>query len=342
MNARYRFIFRRLAIGLVQIVGLVLTVFFVIRLMPADPAARLVGMNASPEALAAARHALGLDRPILTQLADYIGLLGNPGLLQGNLGKSWSSGAPVIDEIRQTLPITIELITLSFLGAFCVAFPIGMLCATRPGGIADKATFVFTLFAGSQPEFWWGVLFVYIFFYLLGVAPPPLGRLDPLGTPPATVTGFITVNSLLAWNFDALLDGLHHLMLPVATKVFVLSGPMIKMIRQNMIRTLESDYILYAESCGLPPKLIARYALRNALAPALTLIGVLYGYVLGGAVLIETIFSLGGIGQYSVNAVLTFDYPAIQAVVLVITTVSLFVYLALDIVQVMLDPRVAG
>jgi ABC-type dipeptide/oligopeptide/nickel transport system permease component len=342
MNARYRFIFRRLAIGLVQIVGLVLTVFFVIRLMPADPAARLVGMNASPEALAAARHALGLDRPILTQLADYIGLLGNPGLLQGNLGKSWSSGAPVIDEIRQTLPITIELITLSFLGAFCVAFPIGMLCATRPGGIADKATFVFTLFAGSQPEFWWGVLFVYIFFYLLGVAPPPLGRLDPLGTPPATVTGFITVDSLLAWNFDALLDGLHHLMLPVATKVFVLSGPMIKMIRQNMIRTLESDYILYAESCGLPPKLIARYALRNALAPALTLIGVLYGYVLGGAVLIETIFSPGGIGQYSVNAVLTFDYPAIQAVVLVITTVSLFVYLALDIVQVMLDPRVAG
>jgi ABC-type dipeptide/oligopeptide/nickel transport system permease component len=131
-------------------------------------------------------------------------------------------------------------------------------------------------------------------------------------------------------------------MLPVGTKVFVLSGPMIKMIRQNMIRTLGSDYILYAESCGLPPRLIARYALRNALAPALTLVGVLYGYVLGGAVLIETIFSLGGIGQYSVNAVLNFDYPAIQAVVLVITAVSLCVYLALDIAQVMLDPRVAG
>ncbi len=118
MNPRYRFIFRRLAIGLVQIVGLVLTVFFVIRLMPADPAARLVGMDASPEALAAARHALGLDRPILIQLADYVGLLGNPGLLQGNLGKSWSSGAPVVDEIKQTLPITIELITLSFLCLF--------------------------------------------------------------------------------------------------------------------------------------------------------------------------------------------------------------------------------
>ncbi len=342
MNPRYRFIFRRLGIGIIQLIGLVLVVFFLIRLMPADPAARLVGMDASPEALAAARHALGLDRPILTQLADYVGLLGNPGLLQGNLGKSWSSGALVLDEIKQTLPITIELISLAFLGAFCVAFPIGMLCATRPGGIADRATFVFTLFAGSQPEFWWGVLFVYIFFYTLGIAPPPLGRLDPLSDPPTVVTGFITVDSLLAWNLPALVDGLHHLMLPVGTKVFVLSGPMIKMIRQNMMRALGSDYILYAESCGLPPKLIARYALRNALAPALTLVGVLYGYVLGGAVLIETIFSLGGIGQYSVNAVLTFDYPAIQGVVLVITAVSLCVYLALDIAQVMLDPRVAG
>jgi ABC-type dipeptide/oligopeptide/nickel transport system permease component len=135
MNPRYRFIFRRLGIGIIQLIGLVLAVFFLIRLMPADPAARLVGMNASPEALAAARHSLGLDQPILTQLADYIGLMGHPGLLQGDLGKSWSSGAPVSEEIRQTLPITIELISLAFLGAFCVAFPIGMLCATRTGCI---------------------------------------------------------------------------------------------------------------------------------------------------------------------------------------------------------------
>jgi ABC-type dipeptide/oligopeptide/nickel transport system permease component len=117
---------------------------------------------------------------------------------------------------------------------------------------------------------------------------------------------------------------------------------MIKMIRQNMVRVLGADYIVYAQSCGLPPATIARYALRNALAPALTLIGVLYGYVLGGAVLIETIFSLGGIGQYAVTSVLNFDYPAIEAVVLVITAVSLVVYLALDITQAMLDPRIAG
>jgi ABC-type dipeptide/oligopeptide/nickel transport system permease component len=329
-------------VGIAQLCGLVLIVFFLIRLLPADPAAHLIGFNATPEAYAQARHQLGLDKPILVQLADYVGLGAQPGLLEGDLGRSWSSGAPIAQEIRDTLPITVELITLSFLGAFIVSFPIGMLCATRPGGIADKLTFGFTLFAGSQPEFWWGVLFVYIFFFWLGVAPPPLGRLDPLGAAPPSVTGFITVDSLLAWNFPALLDGLHHLMLPVATKVFVLSGPLIKMVRQNMLRVLGADYILYAESCGLPPRTVARYALRNAIAPALTLIGVLYGYVLGGAVLIETIFSLGGIGQYSVNAVLNFDYPAIEAVVLVITAVSLVVYIVLDVLQAALDPRVAA
>ncbi len=332
---------RRLAIGAVQLIVLVLAIFFLIRLLPADPAARLVGLNASADTLAAARHSLGLDQPLLVQLMRYVGFSGPGGLLQGDLGIAWTSGAPVLAEIRQALPITVELITLSFLVAFLVAFPIGMLCATRPGGLGDRATFVFSLFAGSQPEFWWGVLFIYVFFYQLGVAPPPLGRLDPLSTPPATVTGFIIIDSLLAWDVPALLDGLHHLALPVATKAFVISGPLIKMIRQNMVRALASDYILYAESCGLPRKLIARYALRNAMAPTLTLVGVLYGYVLGGAVLIETIFSLGGIGQYAVTAVLNIDYPAIEGVVLVITAVSLLVYLALDVLQVLVDPRVA-
>ena len=211
--------------------------------MPADPAARLVGMNASPEALVAARHSLGWTGRSPFNLPATLASSVNPAVARQS-GKSWSSGAPIVTEIKQTLPITLELITLSFTGAFLVAFPIGTLCATRPGGWADKGTFVFSLFAGSQPEFWWGVLFIYIFFYLLNVAPPPLGRLDPLGSPPAVVTGFITIDLLLAWNFVALADGLHHLMLPVATKVFVLSGPMIKMIRQNMVRALGSDYIL--------------------------------------------------------------------------------------------------
>ena len=245
-------------------------------------------------------------------------------------------------DIRNVLPVTLEFITISFMLAFLISVPLGMLCALQPGGVADTATFTYSLFAGSQPEFWWGLLFIFVFFAMLGWAPPPLGRLDPMSTPPASITGFITIDSLLAGNFEAFRDGLHHLMLPVVTKVFVLSGPIIKMVRQNMVRVLGADYILYARACGLPPWRVALIALKNALAPAITLLGVLYGYILGGAVLIETVFSLGGIGQYAVRSMLAFDYPAIQAVVLVIAAISLFVYLALDVSMRWIDPRLAS
>lgn len=332
-----RFLARRLVVSLFQLVGLALVVFFAIRALPADPVARLVGLNASREAYLSSQHALGLDRTVFEQLASYLG-----GLVRGDLGRSWVSGLPVMEEIRGVLPITLELITYAFVLAFVIAVPLGMMCAVRPGGVADRATFTFSLFAGSQPEFWWGLLFIYFFFAVLGWAPPPLGRLDPGLVAPARVTGFILLDSLVAGNWVTLKDGAAHLALPVATKVFVLSGPIIKMVRGNMVRVMASDYVLHARASGLRPWTVAGYALKNGLAPALTLLGILYGYILGSAVLIETVFSLGGIGQYAVRSVLAFDYPAIQAVVLVIATISLFVYLALDLVHLWLDPRLAG
>lgn len=338
-----RFIARRLLIAVFQLLGLVLLVFFAMRILPADPVARLVGMNATHDAYLASQHALGLDRPIWVQLGSYLGVLpGAHGLLEGDLGTSWVSGSSVASELRHRLPVTIELISISFVLAFLISVPLGMLCAIRPGGVADSTTFAYSLFAGSQPVFWWGLLFIYIFFGQLGWAPPPLGRLNPMSTPPPFVTGFISVDSLLAGNMEAFWDGLHHLMLPVITQAFVLTGPIIKMVRQNMVRVLGADYVLYARASGLAPSRIAAVALKNALAPALTLLGVLYGYILGGAVLIETVFSLPGIGQYAVQSVLDFDYPAIEGVVLVIAAISLFVYLALDVVHAVLDPRLAA
>lgn len=336
-----RYIFRRFLIGLVQLSGLTIAVFFLIRLLPADPVSRLVGMNASPEAYAQAERQLGLDRPVMTQLTGYLGFGEAPGLLQGSLGESWVTGTPVTAEIGQYLPVTLELITLGFLAAFVIAVPVGMLSALRPGGKADKGVFLYSLFAGSQPEFWWRLLFVYVFYYQLGWAPPPLGRLSPISTPPDMVTGFILIDSILGGSPAKFLEAAHHLMLPVAVLAFILSGPIIKMVRQNMARALQSDFVLYANAAGLPRALVARYALRAAMAPSLTLIGILYGFMLSGAVLVETVFSLGGIGQYAVRSVLAFDYPAIQGVVLVITAISLVVYLALDLMHAAIDPRVA-
>ncbi|MFN0116476.1 MAG: ABC transporter permease [Paracoccaceae bacterium] len=336
-----RYILRRFLIGIVQLFALVVAVFFLIRLLPADPVSRLVGMNASAEAYDQAQRQLGLDRPVMAQLRGYLGLGKEPGLLQGSLGESWVTGSPVASEIGQYLPVTLELITLGFLAAFLIALPVGMLSALRPGGRADKGVFVYSLFAGSQPEFWWGLLFVYVFYYQLGLAPPPLGRLSPISAPPDPVTGFILIDSLLAGSPGKFIEAAHHLMLPVAVLAFILSGPIIKMVRQNMARALQSDFVLYANAAGLPRRRVARYALRAAMAPSMTLIGILYGFMLSGAVLVEIVFSLGGIGQYAVRSVLAFDYPAIQGVVLVITAISLAVYLALDLLHAVIDPRVA-
>ena len=321
---------------------LVVAVFFLIRLLPADPVSRFVGLNSSAEAYAQAERNLGLDRPVMVQLGHYLGVLpseGN-GLLQGDLGTSWVTGSPVASEIALTLPVTLELLTMAFLCALIVSVPVGMLAALRPGGAADKGVFVYSLFAGSQPEFWWGLLFVYLFFFSLGVAPAPLGLLSPLTSAPPAITGFVMIDSLLAGRPDVFLEALHHFMLPVATMVFILSGPIIKMVRQNMVRALGSDFVLYARCAGLPRRRVAFYALRAALAPSVTLIGILYGFMLGGAVLIESVFSLGGLGQYAIRSILAFDYPAIQGVILIITAISLLVYLALDLIHAFIDPRV--
>jgi ABC-type dipeptide/oligopeptide/nickel transport system permease component len=338
-----RYIARRLAIGILQLLLLTIAIFFLIRLLPADPVSRFVGLNSSAEAYAQAKHNIGLDRPVLTQLTHYLGV--NPregtGLLQGDLGTSWVTGSPVLAEIGQTLPLTVELITLSFVLAFALAIPIGAMGALNPGGRTDKGVFVYSLFAGSQPEFWWGILFIFIFFFQLGWAPAPLGVLSPLTSRPPDVTGFILVDSLVAGKPAVFLEALHHFMLPVATLVFILSGPIVKMVRQNMLRALQSDFVLYARAAGLPRRQVARYALRAAMAPSMTLIGILYGFMLGGAVLVESVFSLSGLGQYAVRSILAFDYPAIQGVVLVITAISLLVYLLLDILYAFIDPRVA-
>lgn len=336
-----RFILVRLAIFVLQLAGITAGVFVVIRLLPADPVANFVGLNASPEAYAASKHALGLDKPMWAQFLDFLGLSGaHHGLLQGFLGTSWVSSQPVGHEILDSLPVTLEIVTYALLLAFFVALPLGLASARKPGGIADRFTLIWGLFAGAQPDYWWGLLFVFVFFFLLNVAPPPMGRFDPLMTAPPQLTGFITIDSLLAGDLTAFWTGLQYIALPILTLAFVVSGAIIKMVRTNTLRALQSDYMLYARASGLPEKTLARYALRAALTPAVTLVGIFYGVLLSSAVTVEVVFSLNGIGQYAVRSVLAFDYPAIQGTVLVVAMVSLLIYLLLDIVHAYLDPRI--
>jgi ABC-type dipeptide/oligopeptide/nickel transport system permease component len=343
-----RFIGLRIVAAIAQAIGITVLVFFLMRWLPADPVAQMVGTHSSPEALAQARAQLGLDVPVLRQLGDFLGITshrGAPGLLQGSLGKSWTTSKPVLEEVLEFLPVTLELITYSMLVAFALAIPIGMISATNPNGVVARASFVWGLFAGSQPEFWWGLMFAFVFFFVLQQAglphaPPPLGRLSPMLELPSRITGFIVLDALMQGQFKIAGDAALHLMLPVGTLVFVISGPIVKMVRQNMGRVLASDYMLYAQLVGLTRWQVGRYALRGGLGPSLTLIGFIYGFLIGGAVPIEVIYSLNGLGEYSVRAVLQLDFPAIQGSVLVIAFVSLIAYLVVDCVHALVDPRI--
>ncbi len=335
---------RRLGVGVIQVIAISILVFLLMRFLPADPVGRLVGFTASPETIALTRDKLDLDESLPDQLLIYLGLREGsqgPGLLQGSLGRSWNTGAPVLDQIVQYLPVTLELLLLSFAVALLVAVPLGVIAAVRGSGKLDGAIRTYGLFAGAQPEFWWGLAFIFLFYVTWHIAPAPIGRLDFLTTPPPRVTGMLTIDSLLAGDIAAFKDALAHLVLPVLTLAFVLTGPIIKMVRQNVAKAMSSEYVLYARGCGLPTRQIASYTFRNSLAPSITLIAILFGYMLGGAVLVEQVFSLGGLGQWAVSSVLSFDFPAIQGIVLVITVGTLITLLLVDLLHARIDPRVA-
>jgi len=237
-------------------------------------------------------------------------------------------------------PATVELISFSMLLALFVALPIGMITALRPSGLLSRATLLYTLLAGAMPDFFIGLLLIFFLYFKFNLAPPPMGRLSLLVEPPAAVTRMYVIDSLITRDWVALRSAIAHLVLPVSTLAFVQAGPIMKMTRSTVLQILEGDFMYFARVCGLKAGYIWRYALRNALPPVVTLASLLYGILLGGAVLVETVFAWGGLGQYSVLMIVNADYDGIQGFVLVASAFSLLIYLALDILYVVIDPRV--
>lgn len=330
-----RYLSRRLLIGVIQVFALVVGSFFLMRMLPGDPVVVRLGPMATPESIAKLRHDLGLDLPLPVQLANYIDRV-----MHGDLGHSWRTANPVLEDLKQRFPATLELITLSMALALSVAIPVGIIAALRTGGNVDRATLVYVLLAGAMPDFYIGLLLIFVFYFKLGVAPPPMGRLDLLLEPPLRVTKLYVLDSLISGNWETLRSALSHLALPVITLAFVQAGPIMKMTRSTMLQILDGDFVSYARLCGLKNKYVWRYALRNTLPSVVTLVGILYGILLGGAVLVETVFAWGGLGQYSVLAIVNADYDAIQGFVLVAASFSLVIYLILDFLHVTIDPRV--
>jgi peptide/nickel transport system permease protein len=329
-----RYVGRRLLFVLPQLVGIIFISFFLIKLIPGDPAILMLGPNATPQAIATLRDQLGLSKPALEQFLIYLNHIAH-----GDLGVSWQTTGQVTNDLIERFPATLELVTLGMALALLIGVPLGVAAATRQNGFIRKIADYYGLLAGAVPDFWLALVLVFIFYSVLKVAPAPLGRLDVALGAPNAVTGSLVIDSLLAGDFEAAFSALGHLVLPVLTLGLVNAGPILKMTQSTMDRTMASDFIRYADMCGLPRRVVRRQAFRASLPSIITIVSVLYSYSIGGAVLVEIVFSWGGAGQYAVQGVLNADINPVLGFVIFSALLSLALFLIVDLLYFALDPR---
>ena len=332
-----RYAGKRLLFLIPQLIAVSIIVFFLVRLLPGDPAFLMAGQFATKERIEEVRRELGLDRPLAEQYVIYVG-----NVLRGDFGKSWRTSQNVTADIRQRLPATLELVLCAGILSVLLGVPIGVYTAVKRRGIADRGLFVYGMLAGSIPDFWLGLILIFIFFSKLGIVPGPIGQLDPILSAPPAVTGMIVVDALLAGQWETFRSALAHLVLPVMTLTLVYMTLVIKNTRSTVEDMMQSDFVEHGRALGLPQRTLLRYALRNAMPPIVTVIGIVFWFLLGGAVLVETVFAWGGLGQYAVEAVVNSDYAPLQAFVLLAAVFTLMVFLLVDLAYFVIDPRIKG
>lgn len=331
------YICRRLLLSLTTLLGASIVCFTLVRVLPGNPVYQILGPYATPEEIAKVKAELGFDRSIPEQYIIYLAHI-----IQGDLGYAWHTSQPVAKDITQRLPLSVELSTLSLLITLIIAIPLGVASAVKRGSWIDDVARVLAVIGVSMPLFWFGLVLSYIFFFHLQWAPPPMGILDPFIEPPPRVTGMILVDSLLARNWEAFWSAARHMVLPAITLAFPMIGSITRMTRSSMLEVLHSDYVRTAISFGIPYRTVVfRDALQNALLPVVTMIGILYGFALGGTVLVEMIFGLPGMGSYSFGSIMNMDYAAVQGVVLVVAIIFIIVNLIVDITYAIIDPRIS-
>jgi len=323
---------------IVMIVLATLVVFLIATQVPADPIlAQLGDMQAADEELVAAYRARwGLDLPIWQQYWIFLS-----GLVQGDFGVSISSQRPVLADIAQYAPATIELSTVAFLLSVLVGVPLGVLAAVRRDSWIDHLARLLSLIGVSAPTFWLAFIFLALFYGGLQIAPGP-GRLDVIYLPPPTVTGLYLVDSALAGQWDVFRNAAAHLVLPSIVLAATTLGLITRTTRAAMLEALHQDYVRVARAKGLKERtIVVRHALRNALIPVVTLGGLAYAVLLSGTVLTETIFSWPGLGRYTFRSAVTLDFPAIMGITFIVAVVYLVINLIVDLSYALLDPRAA-
>ena len=316
--------------------GSVTLIFFVFRIVPGDPARIVAGIQATPAELASIRASMGLDKPVYDQYLIYLWQL-----LHGNLGFSWHTNQPVIKDLVVRFPATVELAVMAILITVAVGIPIGVYSATRKGGAVDQLGRAISTLGIGMPLFWLGLLLTYFFYFKFHLFPAPLGQLSINLTPPRTITGLYVVDSLLTSNWADLSSSLQLLILPGITLSVGSTAILLRMTRASMLEVMQSDYVMTARSKGLPERVVIwKHAFRNALLPITTIVGLLFAYLLGGAVVVEYIFSWPGIGKYVVDSVAAVDYAPVEGFVVVAALTFSIINFAVDIVYALLDPRI--
>ncbi len=331
-----RFVVRRILLVVPALFGLLVLTFVLVRVMPSDPSAALAGENATPEQIEAIRQQYGFDRPLYEQFVIYLGQV-----LRGDLGSSVYTNRPVVQDIALRLPATIELTFAALFLAAGIGIPLGVLAAVAHNSWLDHVLRFFTVGGLAIAQFWLAIMLQLLFAMQLDWL-PLRGRLGVATDLPPDLTGLYLVDSLVTLRFDIFTDALRHLALPAITLSFGAMATITRFTRSGVLDTLQRDFVLYERAAGYPRWIIIGvYVLRNSLVATVTQIGLLFGVLIGGAVVVEAIFDWPGIGSYAVQAIFNADYKAILAVTLLIGVVYAIVNILVDLVHGLIDPRVA-
>jgi peptide/nickel transport system permease protein len=331
-----RFILRRMLLMVVVLLGISVMTFTLTHVVPGNPARLLAGQHATENEVQAVAKLYGLDQPVPTQFWLYM-----TGLLHGDLGMSLTNRRPVMDDLRQFLPASIELTLAAILLVLVIGLPVGLMAGVRRGKPSDHALRFLTVGGVSMPIFWLGIILQILFYKHLQLLPIG-GRLGIIDIEPPQVTGFYLIDTLLDGDLQTFGSALVHLILPAATLAAGSVAVVSRMMRASVVEVLDADHVRTARAKGLSPGLVLRrHVFRNALIPTTTVVGLQIGALLAGNVLTEVVFNWPGIGLYAVNAIKNLDYPAIMGVTLVISVIYVFVNLAVDIAYVVLDPRIS-
>ena len=331
---RWLRIVHRVLLAVPVALGVAVLAFFSLHLLPGDPVQIMLGdTNTSAATVRALQHELHLDRPLHVQLALFFAQLAH-----GDLGTSIAQHRPVAALIAEALPATIELTAATVVIAVLLAVPLGLVSALRPRSWLDRAVLSTSLLGASMPAFWFGLLLI-LFFAVNARLLPTSGQIDPtIGVPP--VTGFLLVDSLLAGNAAAVGSVLRHLLMPALTLGVVFAAVLARTVRSSMIDALQRRYVTTARAKGLPETaVVIKHALRNALIPAVTVAGLQIGELLGGNMIVETVFAWPGLGRLVVNAIFARDYLVVQAAVMLYALTYVAANLAVDVAYTVLDPQ---